>query len=54
MQMTISAFILDFKIGQEILVDGQWFIIVDIDLADGIIWGQDQDGGEHEITVVKC
>jgi hypothetical protein len=38
------------KDGIEILVDGRWYSVNSDGIEKDIVWGIDQDGGEHEIS----
>ena len=37
--------------GTEITARGEWFVVVDTDFENGVVWGVDQDGGEQEIAI---
>ena len=37
--------------GVEFTARGEWFVVVDTDFENGFVWGKDQDGGEHEVSI---
>ena len=39
----------EIKIGNEVLVNGEWFIVEDIDGTDSILFCSDEDGDERAI-----